>query len=334
MAATARTDTDFTTNLYRTIGKPFGRTASNVREAMWGTLFVSPWILGLLIFTIGPILVSLYWGFTEFDILGTPQWIGIDNYVSAFNLQNWLPFWSHVRGDRLFSRAVINTVIFSGVTVPVGTAGSLLLAILLNQKLRGTYFYRTLFFMPQLVPSVASVILWKALLHPRTGIVNAVIKMVTGLEGPGWLNDPNSAMLSVVMIGLWGSIGGSRMLIFLAGLQGVPQELYEAADLDGAGAWNRFWNVTLPMISPTLLFNIILGVIGALQVFNIAFIGTQGGPQYATWFYALHIYRQAFEYFRMGYGSALAWIFALALIIFTWIQMRFSERWVYYAGGS
>ncbi len=332
MAASARS-TDFTTDIYRTIGKPFGRTASNVREALWGVIFVSPWILGLVIFIVGPIMVSLYWSFSEFDILGTPQWIGFDNYATALNLQRWLPFWPGMRGDRRFAQAVTNTVIFTGVTVPVGTVGSLLLAILLNQKLRGTYFFRTLFFMPQLVPSVASIILWKALLHPRVGVINGMLAMIN-IEGPGWLTDPSTAMMSVVMIGLWGSIGGSRMLIFLAGLQGVPQELYEAADLDGAGSWHRFWNVTLPLISPTLLFNLILGIIGALQVFNIAFIGTGGGPAYATWFYALHIYRQAFEYFRMGYGSALAWLFAISLIIFTWIQMRFSEKWVYYAGGS
>ena len=148
------------------------------------------------------------------------------------------------------------------------------------------------------------------------------------------MSHPKTAMMSVILVGLWGSVGGNRMLIFLAGLQGVPTELYEASELDGANPWHKFIHVTLPMISPTVLFNVLLGIIGALQVFNIAFIGTNGGPSYATWFYALHIYRQAFEYFRMGYGSALAWMFAIALIIFTLIQMRLSERWVYYAGGS
>jgi multiple sugar transport system permease protein len=170
-------------------------------------------------------------------------------------------------------------------------------------------------------------------MHPRVGLINSGLGAI-GIRGPGWLTDPKSAMMAVILIGLWGSMGGNRMLIFLAGLQGVPRELYEAAELDGAGSWNRFAHVTLPMISPTVLFNIILGVIGALQVFTIAFAGTGGGPSYATWFYALHIYRQAFEYFRMGYGSALAWIFAVGVLFFTWLQMTVSEKWVFYAGGK
>ena len=317
---------------YGILGRLLDQSPTRVREGLWGLLFVSPWVLGIIIFTVGPILASLYWSFTDFNIVATPSWIGIDNYIKALNLSKIVPFWSDVRGDRLFYKAMFNTLIYAGITVPIGTAGSLLLAILLNQELRGTYVYRTIFFIPNLVPSVASVMIWKFLMHPRVGLINSGLASL-GIEGPGWLSHPKTAMMSVVIIGLWGSIGGNRMLIFLAGLQGVPVELYEAAELDGAGAWKKFWNVTVPLISPTILFNLILGVIGALQVFTIAFVGTQGGPSYATWFYALHIYRQAFEYFRMGYGSALAWLFAIALIIFTLIQMRLSERWVYYAGG-
>ena len=329
--ATQREDLNIA--IYRAIGRPFKAPPSLVREWLWGLVFASPWILGLLIFTVGPIIVSMYWSFTEFDILGTPKWTGMTNYATALNLPKILPFWPNVKPDRLFYPSVLNTILYAGITVPVGTISSLLLAILLNQKLHGTYVFRTLFFMPHLIPSVASVILWKNLMHPRVGLINTLLKLIN-IQGPGWLTDPKTAMMSVVLIGLWGSIGGNRMLIFLAGLQGVPVELYEAAELDGASSWHRFWNVTLPMISPTVLFNVILGVIGALQVFNIAFVGTAGGPNYATWFYALHIYRQAFEYFRMGYGSALAWLFAVTLIIFTWLQMRMSDRWVYYAGGS
>jgi multiple sugar transport system permease protein len=306
---------------------------SMVREGVAGLLFVSPWILGLVIFTVGPILASLYWSFTEFDILATPRWIGLQNYIRALNINKVLPLWPDLRPDRQFYQAVTRTLIFAGVTVPIGTASSLLLAILLNQGLKGTYLYRTLFFIPHLVPSIAAVMLWKFLMHPRIGLLNSMLGAI-GITGPGWLSHPKTALLSVVLIGLWGSIGGNRMLIFLAGLQGVPRELYEASELDGANSWHKFWNVTLPMISPTVLFNLLLGIIGALQVFNIAFVATKGGPSYATWFYALHIYRHAFEYFRMGYGSALAWLFAIALIIFTAIQMRLSERWVYYAGGS
>jgi multiple sugar transport system permease protein len=300
---------------------------------MWGAFFVSPWVVGLILFTAGPILASVYFGFTKFDVLGTPKWIGLDNYAKALNLGKVFPWWAEIIPDRLTYLALSKTFIYAAVTVPVGTASSLLLAILLNQGLKGTYYYRTVFFIPHLVPSIASVMLWKFLLHPRVGLINTALDSI-GIQGPGWLADPKTALTSVVMIGLWGSIGGNRMLIFLAGLQGVPEELYEAAELDGAGAWHRFWNVTFPMISPTVLFNLILGVIGALKVFTIAYAGTQGGPNYATWFYALHIYRQAFEYFRMGYGSALAWIFAFILVLFTLIQLRASQKWVFYAGGS
>ena len=321
------------TGVYGAIGRALSKSPSQVREGVWGLLLISPWIAGLIVFTAGPILASLYWSFTEFDILAVPRWTGLDNYARALGLTKILPFWPHLKADRLFYHAMGRTLIYAGVTVPIGTVSSLLLAILLNQGLRGTYVYRTLFFIPHLVPSIASVMLWKFLMHPRIGFINSTLASI-GIQGPGWMSHPKSALASVVLIGLWGSIGGNRMLIFLAGLQGVPQELYEAADLDGAGGWGKFWNVTLPMISPTVLFNLLLGVIGALQVFTIAFIGTKGGPSYATWFFALHIYRQAFEYFRMGYGSALAWLFAIALIIFTAIQMRLSERWVFYYGGS
>ena len=319
--------------MYSPLAKIFRTRPATVREAVWGLFFVSPWILGLIIFTVGPILASLYWSFTEFDILGTPTWIGMDNYVKALGLGKVFPFWAEITEDRLFYTAVGKTLVYAGITVPIGTMSSLLLAILLNQNLKGTYLYRTLFFIPHLVPAIASIMLWKFLMHPRIGLINTGLAQI-GIQGPGWLNHPKTAMMSVVLIGLWGSIGGNRMLIFLAGLQGVPAELYEASELDGANAWHKFWNVTMPMISPTVLFNLLLGIIGALQVFNIAFVGTQGGPSYATWFFALHIYRQAFEYFRMGYGSALAWLFAVALIIFTAIQMRLSESWVFYAGGN
>jgi multiple sugar transport system permease protein len=320
-------------SLYGLIGRTLRVSPSRVREGIWGLLLASPWILGLLFFTAGPLLASFYFSFTEFDILGTPKWLGLDNYATALNLGNILPPFSHLRPDRLTFRAMGTTALYAGVTVPIGTAGSLLLAILLNQGLKGSYYYRTLFFMANLVPSIASVMLWKFLMHPRLGIMNMVLTRL-GLPALGWLTAPNTALMSVVIIGLWGSVGGNRMLIFLAGLQGVPTELYEAAELDGSGAWSKFWNVTLPMISPTVLFNLILGIIGALQVFTIAFAGTGGGPSYATWFFALHIYRQAFQYFRMGYGSALAWIFAVALLIFTWFQLKASEKWVFYAGAS
>lgn len=161
-----------------------------------------------------------------------------------------------------------------------------------------------------------------------------MIDWALNIEGPGWLLSKQWALPALIIISLWASVGGNSMLIFLAGLQGVPQELLEAAEIDGAGAWSKFRNVTFPMISPTFLFNLILGIIGALKVFTLAFVATEGGPSWATWFYALHIYNQAFSYFRMGYGAALAWIFVLVLLAFTYLQIQLSRRWVYYAGES
>jgi multiple sugar transport system permease protein len=180
---------------------------------------------------------------------------------------------------------------------------------------------------------VALALLWTWLFHPSAGPVNVALGLV-GIEGPGWLTSKQWALPAVIIIALWAGMGGNAMLIFLAGLQGVPKELLEAAEIDGAGRWAKFRAVTLPMISPTLLFNLILGIIAALKVFTISFVATNGGPSYATWFYALHIYNQAFHYFRMGYGAALAWIFVVILLAFTYLQLNISRRWVYYAGES
>src|SRR6185503_15066846 len=191
----------------------------------------------------------------------------------------------------------------------------LLLAVFLNVQVRGTSFFRTLFFMPSLVPIVASTVLWFWLLQPDWGPVNRLIWQSTGLTAPRWFQDPSWAIPALISLALWTSIGGTRMIIFLAGLQGVPEELYDAAKVDGAGRWQRFRHVTLPMLTPTIFFNLILGVIGALQVFSISFVATEGGPAYATWFYMLQLYDSAFRNFLMGYASALAWIFFLVVMV-------------------
>ena len=217
--------------------------------------------------------------------------------------------------------------------VPIGLTCSLGLALLLNQGARGTNFYRTAFFASTLTPAVALALLWTWILQPEIGPVNLALHWA-GIQGPGWLADTHWALPSIILINLWGSVGGNTMLIFLAGLQGVPQELQEAASLDGAGTWARFRHVTLPMISPTMFFALVLGVIGALKVFTTAFVATAGGPAYATWFFALHIYQQAFSFFKMGYASALAWLFVVVLLAFTYLQITLSRRWVYYAGGE
>jgi multiple sugar transport system permease protein len=290
-----------------------------IREAVWGYIFLLPWVIGLVVFTVGPILASAYFSFTEYDVLSPPKWVGLANYEQAFFK------------DRQFWPSLWRTLVYSVAVVPISLFGSMALAMLLNRKVKGTNVFRTFFFLPSLTPAVALAVLWTWLFHPSVGPINMMLGWV-GIEGPGWLSSKESAMSALIIISLWAAVGGNNMLIFLAGLQGVPQELYEASEIDGAGPWSKFRNVTLPMISPTLLFNLILGVIGALKVFTLAYVATSGGPSYATWFFALHIYRQAFEYFRMGYGSALAWVFVVVLLIFTYFQMTWSRRWVYYAG--
>jgi multiple sugar transport system permease protein len=215
--------------------------------------------------------------------------------------------------------------------VPLGVTTSLLLAALLNQALKGTSLYRTVFFLPSLVPAVAAAIVWRAVLQKDVGVVNHVLGLV-GVRGPSWMGTVEWAIPAILLIALWQNAGGNRMIIFLAGLQGVPQELYEAAEIDGAGRLARFQHVTLPMISPAIFFNLILGVIGALKVFTIAFVATKGGPAYATWFFALHIYTQAFEYFNLGYAAALSWVFFFIMFVFTFVQFQASRRWVYYSG--
>lgn len=295
------------------------RSAMQSHEAKWGYIFLLPWLVGLIVFWIGPIIASAWFSLMEYDVLSPPQWIGLDNYVRAFT------------GDKQFWPSLLRTFNYSIAVVPLTIFGSLFLAVLLNQKLKGTNIFRTIFFLPHLTPAVALAVLWIWLLHPSIGPVNILLEAV-GINGPGWLTSKDWAMEALILISLWAGVGGNTMLIFLAGLQGVPQELLEAAEIDGAGRWAKFRNVTLPMISPTLLFNLILGVIGALKVFTLAFVATAGGPSYSTWFFALHIYNQAFAYFRMGYGSALAWIFVLILLAFTYLQLYSSKRWVYYAG--
>ena len=297
------------------------KSMMQARDALWGYVFLLPWLVGLIVFWLGPILMSFGLSFTQYDAISAPRFIGLDNYNKAFF------------GDRLFWPSIIRTFEYSAIVVPVGLVGSLSLALLLNRGIRGTYIFRALFFVPSLTPAVALALLWSWLLQPEIGPVNDGLKML-GITGPAWLASRYWALPSIIIINLWASMGGNTMLIFLAGLQGVPQELHEAASLDGAGRWAKFRHVTLPMISPTFFFNLVLGVIGALKVFSTAFVATQGGPAYATWFFALHIYQQAFSFFKMGYGSALAWIFVVMLLVFTYFQVVLARRWVYYAGGE
>lgn len=296
-----------------------GASPMRRREAIEGFVFLLPWLVGFILFSGGPIVASAYLSFTRYNVLLPPQFIGFQNYVYALTK------------DDLFIPSIIKTAYYAILVVPPAIVLSLAIAILLNQKLAGTAFWRTMFFLPTLTPVVAAAILWRWMLNPDVGLINYLLSLVT-IKGPGWLSSIDWAIPSLALIGLWTSVGGSQMIIFLAGLQNVPQDLVEAAQIDGAGAWTRFWHVTFPLITPTIFFNLILGIIFALRTFDIAFIATNGGPARATWFVSIHIYQNAFVSFDMGYASALSWMFFLILIVATFLQFRLSGRWVFYAG--
>jgi multiple sugar transport system permease protein len=295
-----------------------GISRARRREAVVGILWTSPWIVGFILFTLGPVVSSLYLSLNQYTISGLPTWIGVDNYLKALSGQDVL-FWPSV--ERTFHYALI--------IVPVGLTLSLLIALGLNQRLRFTPILRTGFFLPSLTPIVAAALIWAWLFQPDFGAINWLLSLVH-VHGPKWLSDRDVALNALMVIGLWGSVGGSTMIIFLAGLQSVPPELHEAAQIDGGGAWTRFRHVTLPMISPTFLFNLVIGIVSALQVFTVALVATNGGPNYATWFFIQHLYQNGFVNFDMGYASALGWIFLVIILLLTLINVRLSNRWVYY----
>ena len=290
------------------------------RQALLGYMFLSPWLLGLVIFVSGPMIACFVLSFAEYDILSPPKWIGLGNYTRAFF------------EDELFWPSLGRTFYYSVLAVPLEITGALLLAILLNQGIRGTSLFRTLFFLPHLTPAVAMATLWVWLMNPEIGPLNFFLSRFGWPRDFPWLTDARTVIPSLVLISLWSGVGGNNMLIFLASLQGVPQELYEAAEIDGANSVSKFRFVTLPMISPAVFFNLVMGLIGALQVFTLSFVATNGGPFYGSWFFALHIYQQSFAYFRMGYGSALAWVFAVIVMTLTIANVRLSDRWVFYGG--
>ena len=296
------------------------RSTARRRENLYGYLFLTPWLIGFFGLFVIPGLASLYLSLTKYDVIGTADFIGAANYVKMFT------------NDDLFYSSLGRTFYFACLGVPLSVLGSMILAILLNQSLRGVSVYRTLFFMPSLVPLVASVVLFKWLLDTDFGIVNQLLSSWGVDNPPGWFTDRKFAIPSLIMMRLWTSIGGTQMIIFLAGLQGIPESLYDAADIDGAGTFQRVRHVTIPLLTPTIFFNTVLGIIGALQTFAAAFVATEGGPGFATWFFSLHIWKHAFDYWNMGYAAALAWFFAIIIVSLTIFQMRLSKRWVFYYG--
>lgn len=298
--------------------RSIGKMAFREEIAFW--LFISPWLIGFIVFFGGPIIASFGISLTEYSILQPPKFLGIGNYTQLFK-------------DPLFYKAVLNTVYYVGVSVPLGVILAFLMAIALNQKLAGQTWFRTIFYLPSVVSGIAVALLWSWLLNSDFGLFNFLLSKI-GITGPKWLFSTTWAMPSIIIMSLWG-VGGS-MVVFLAGLQGIPEHLYEAAELDGAGEWSKFWNVTVPMISPVIFFNMIVTIIGAFQIFDQVYIMTngKGGPSNATLVYVLYLYRNGFEYFKMGYASALALILFLIILGITAFQFTAARRWVYYEGGD
>jgi len=288
------------------------------RPAFWGLVFITPWLAGYLLFTLGPMAGSLGLSFCRYD-LANLKFVGAANYERLLTQ------------DPLFWKSLWNTATYTLVAVPLGLTGSLLLAVFLNQKVKGLALYRTLYYIPSLVPAVATALLWNWIFNANFGILNNALRAAGVAHPPAWLQEPAWAMPAFVIMSLWG-IGGMRMIIFLAGLQGIPDSYYEAAGIDGAGAWSKFRHITLPMLTPMIFFNMVLGIIGSFQIFTAAYIMTGGGPADATLFYVLYLFRQAFEEFRMGYASAMAWGLFVVLLVFTGIQFWQAKRWVYYEG--
>lgn len=282
-----------------------------------GLLFLSPWIIHFIVFQLYPFLASLYYSLTIYTLLKPPIFVGLDNYTSLFF------------DDPLFWTSMYNTIYFMILSVGSATIVGIAFAMLLNLRVRGMAAYRTIFYLPSVTPIVAVSIVWLWLFNSQYGIINNAINAV-GLPTIGWLSDPAWSKIGLVLVSLWG-VGGA-VIIYLAGLQDIPTDLYEAAEIDGANSWHRVWNVTLPLLSPVILFNVITGLISAFQYFTQAFIMTGGGPGDSTLMYSLYLYYNAFRYFKMGYASAMAWILFLLVMIFTLLVFRSSARWVYYGG--
>ena len=291
----------------------------NKKRKQPGFLFILPWLIGFLVFTAGPMLWSLGLSFTKYD-LHTTKYVGVENYRRLFV------------EDPLFWKSLTNTAYYAALSVPLGLVGSLLIAMLLNAKVRGQNIFRTLFYLPSLVPSVASSLLWLWVLNTDNGILNNAFRMI-GIQGPSWFENPKWTIPAFVLMSLWG-IGGGRMIIFLAGLQSISESYYEAARIDGASNLQQFFKITLPLLSPTVFFNLIIGIIGSFQTFTSAFVMTGGGPDNASLYYVLYLYRNAFEYFKLGKASAMAWVLFAILLVFTLIQFKYSKRWVHYEGAE
>lgn len=285
-----------------------------------GWSFALPAVLGFLIFNLLPMLLSGYYSFCEYSIIGKPVWIGLQNYIKLFGGEE-TTFWISVRV----------TLLYAIMAVPANLAFSFMIALLLNREMVGRAFFRSLFYMPCILPAVASSFVWILLMNPDFGLFNTLLGFLH-LPKSQFFWGKGSVLPSIVFMGIWGT--GSTQVIFLAGLQNIPRVYYEALEIDGGNAWHKFWNITLPMVSSTMFFNLVMGIIGALQVFGQAYIITEGGPNNSSLFYVFNLWRQAFKYMDMGLASAMAWILFVAVLVLTIVVFKTSNKWVYYEGGD
>jgi multiple sugar transport system permease protein len=293
------------------------------REALWGYLFISPWIIGFVLFTLGPMIASLVFSFSDYKIITPPTNFGFQNYFSLFTKDP--DFW-HSLGI---------TATYAIAAIPLNLIVGFALAHLLNQKVPGIPVWRTIFYIPSVLAGVAVAILWGLIFNPKFGILNWFLGLF-GIHGPGWLSSPDWALPALILMSLW-SVGGG-MIIYLSGLQSIPTTLYEAAQLDGANGWQQFFRITVPLMSPVIFYNLVIGIIGTFQYFTEVYVltsgltGGVGGPAKSTLFYNVYLYTNAFRYMNMGYASALAWILFIIVLMMTLLVFKSSAAWVYYEG--
>jgi multiple sugar transport system permease protein len=293
------------------------RVRQEAKALARGLAFISPWLIGFLVFTLIPVLLSLYYSFCDYSLLQPPLFKGLENYRTLMQ-------------DEVFWKVLRNTAVYGIMALPLGMVAALTVAMLLNSKIRGVTIYRTIVFLPSLVPIVASAMLWLWLFNARLGLINTALRGIGIPNAPGWLTDVRWAMTALVLMSIWGI--GNTVVIYLAGLQDVPRELYEAAEIDGATGLRQIWHVTLPCLSPVIFFNLIMAIIGTLQVFATPYIMTGGGPARSTYFYTMYLFDNAFGYLKMGYASAMAWVQLLIVLALTGLAAWTSKRWVHYQG--
>jgi len=292
------------------------------KEALWGIFFVAPFIIGFVFFLLGPMLLSLYGSFTNYNLTSRMDFIGLDNFRRMFTM------------DELFWTSLYNTAYYVIFNVPLTTIGSILLAVLLNRRIRGIGVFRTIFYLPAVLSGVAVYVLWMQLLSPSTGLVNTLLGFI-GIDGPAWLFDPNWTKPALILMRLW-SVGGS-MLLYLATLQNVPKQLYESAEMDGANKFQQFLHITLPMITPIIFYDIVTSTIGSFQIFQEAYVMTESGtagPANSLLFYNFHMWNKAFVAFDMGYAMAMSMVLFLIVLALTFINLKVAPRWVHYGGGK